>query len=183
MRKVAILVLAALLLVSAYWVIVTRFTDAPASPSYRYYIVEFKDPTRQSHKDDVSSAGADLVWPYPPDGFIARISPSNVDVVRRVPSVRSVDLVPLSMKIDRGLRPLIDRNETVAVTVTTWPREDVTVVAAAAKKLGAEVVSGPSPSATYGRMRLSIRGGAIPDLAEIEEVAYIGVWEEPKPTT
>lgn len=180
MRKAAMVGLAALLLLLAAWVIIARITSTSETAGYRYYIVEFKDKITESYKADASTAGAELIYFHHPNGFVARIESSSLDAVRKVQSVRSVDPFPPGLKMDSALQPSIDKNEVVRLVVTTYPGEDLDRIVSAAKRLGGEVLYGPERhTGNRGHMRLSIRGGAVPELARIEGVSSIGLWAEP----
>lgn len=143
-----------------------------------YYIIQFKTSILESDKTQVQSLGAILLEYVPDYSFIARIDPSNLSAIRNVPRVNWVGLLPVSLKVSKGLDNLLSSEQSVVLSVRIFTGENINNIKNEMEKLGATITNNSSgPNDTF---RLSIQGKQIPALAKIEGIAWIEKYNKPQ---
>jgi len=146
------------------------------SPDRGYYVVQFQGPVRTTWKRQAARIGAELLDYVPRYAFTTRMTATAASQVAALPFVRWVGPFPAKWKYRQRL--VADPKRAFTVTATLFRGETFDNVArfVADRKLRCQAFTWrPQPM-----LRLRMAAAAIPELAALPEVAWIGEYKRPQ---
>lgn len=127
-------------------------TDTPTTGPH-HYIVQFVGPIKQEWRDELETAGGKIVGSYGNFAVIARLAPSDVAAIQKLPTVRWLGHLPYSARLSSRIRaeegadriaPSAETPRTrylgETFTVQFFDREQVLAAKATVETLGFSVV-------------------------------------------
>ncbi|HXU75745.1 MAG TPA: S8 family serine peptidase, partial [Methylomirabilota bacterium] len=148
---------------------------APQSIASGLYLIQFSTPPSQEIKQQLNTAGIDLLHYIPEDTFLARLHGARLDVLRALPYVRWVGPFGPEHKVHSGLRGGATQNpaETVSVSILLAPRAAPSEIGEARSALAAIQQQSTVRSGTI--LRGKINRARLAALAKSDAV----IWIEP----
>ena len=137
-----------------------------------YYIVQFKGPVLPKWKEEVVSAGVDILDYLPEFAFVVKMDNQSLRAVEAMDSVRWIGIYQPGYRIAPDLMGMLSEkaDRPIKVMVSVFKGEDASALRGAMERLGGENVE---VSRSGERMRLLIPGSKIGDLAHLSGVRYI----------